>query len=391
MIDDYLSQIPYNSTETAGKANTKRPSINHQWTTSDRYSIPSLPEQQSPVHFPRLTSSSQNCATQPQSPQTPPTSAFGEPHILNEVYAPQRVNLLTPAISEAPAEWQEVLVTANSHFAHLGPSPQATVHAPVNRWQQARDYRRKVYQPPYVDPQIDHTIPNVETNAEFWVDQLIIAMSNTEDVKDTPNSHHRRLFLAEYLDPLLIEACCREIFTALIDRCKNGFRGPAHFNKALKASHTLGPDRTATCEERICNVVKVLSWNKRACKDVLYEDWKIRLLVNHPLAYDKEKDSQKGSNDQRRKRQLADRERMQKTEEELRTYREANGNVAMGIKGISQLGDAFAYGAHVQPESWPQEWLCDKYDGAFSDVDNDLGKRPGFEEPQGNDAKRQRL
>ena len=85
----------------------------------------------------------------------------------------------------------------------------------------------------------------------------------------------------------------------------------------------------ATCEERIQNVVKVLSWNKRACKDVLYEDWKIRLLVNHPLAYDKEKDSQKGSNDQRRKRQLEERERMERTEEELKALRE-NGGIGQG-------------------------------------------------------------
>jgi hypothetical protein len=69
------------------------------------------------------------------------------------------------------------------------------------------------------------------------------------------------------------------------------------------------------------NVVNALLWNQRVAKDVLFEDWKIRLLVNHPLAYDKEKDSQKGSNDQRRKRLQSERARLKETEEELLAYR----------------------------------------------------------------------
>lgn len=69
------------------------------------------------------------------------------------------------------------------------------------------------------------------------------------------------------------------------------------------------------------NVVSALMWNKRVCKDVLYEDWKIFLLVNHPKAYDKEKDCQKGSNDQRRARQVGEREKLKRTEEELLAYR----------------------------------------------------------------------
>jgi hypothetical protein len=50
------------------------------------------------------------------------------------------------------------------------------------------------------------------------------------------------------------------------------------------------------------NVLNALLWNKRVAKDVLSEDWKIRLLMNHSLAYDKEKDSQRDPYDQRRTR-----------------------------------------------------------------------------------------
>lgn len=75
------------------------------------------------------------------------------------------------------------------------------------------------------------------------------------------------------------------------------------------------------------NVIQALTWNKRVCKDVLYEDWKILLLVNHPLAYDKEKDNQKGSNDQRRARQQSERDKLKRTEEELLAYRQVNRQV----------------------------------------------------------------
>jgi hypothetical protein len=78
----------------------------------------------------------------------------------------------------------------------------------------------------------------------------------------------------------------------------------------------------------------------------LYEDWKIRLFVNHPLAYDKEKDSQKGSNDQRRVRLEREREKLKKTEQKLAAYREARQDEATREAGILRFEDA----VHVQPD-----------------------------------------
>jgi hypothetical protein len=69
------------------------------------------------------------------------------------------------------------------------------------------------------------------------------------------------------------------------------------------------------------NVLNALLWNKRVAKDVLFGDWKIRLLMNHSLAYDKKKDSERGSYDQRRKRLDSEIEKLRKTEEELLAYR----------------------------------------------------------------------
>jgi len=49
----------------------------------------------------------------------------------------------------------------------------------------------------------------------------------------------------------------------------------------------------------------------------LHEDYRIRLLVNHPLGADREKDLQKGSNEQRKRRQDSEREEVQKARKVL--------------------------------------------------------------------------
>src|SRR4051794_34370381 len=87
---------------------------------------------------------------------------------------------------------------------------------PSNRWDNSREYRRRVQQPPQVDPLSDPSIQDVEQNAEFWVRQLVVAMINLENIKDTENSSAARTFRPAEYDSLLLEATCREIFLALI-------------------------------------------------------------------------------------------------------------------------------------------------------------------------------
>ncbi|KAF2205440.1 hypothetical protein GQ43DRAFT_428038 [Delitschia confertaspora ATCC 74209] len=178
-----------------------------------------------------------------------------------------------------------------------------------HNWAAAHAHRSLTYTPPYLAPHTDPTITQIFSNPEPWVDELYAAIHNTSSVKDSPGSLALKPFLP--LSPLyssaLIEATSISILTALHERCILGFRGPRHMNKSLKPSRNLEEDRTANCRERLENVIRVLRWNKRVCRDVLYEDLKVRLLVNAPLGVDKEKDSQKGSNDQRRARQVRER------------------------------------------------------------------------------------
>jgi hypothetical protein len=238
--------------------------------------------------------------------------------------------------------------------------------SPPNRWAQAREYRHRVHETPYHDIQSDPTIREVERDAEFWVSQLVHAMTNVTNVKDTNNSHAKRLFLPASYDPLLIECTSRHILTSLLDRCISGFRGPAQFNKAVRPGKDCEADLTASCEERIRNVVNALMWNKRVCKDVLYEDWKILLLVNHPKAYDKEKDCQKGSNDQRRARQVGEREKLKRTEEELLAYQRSVEQVAQQqVTDTSYFGD-FA-SAFVNPFDVSQSWVDNQEGGQMTE------------------------
>lgn len=260
-----------------------------------------------------------------------------------------------------------------------------------NQWLKAREYRRQVHELPQIHPHADSTIQDVEQNAEFRIGQLVLAMANIKDVKDREGSHSLKMFLPEAYDPLLLEATSREVFSALLDRCKHGFRGPAHFNKALSPRKGLEADKTATCEERLQNIIHALMRSKLVCKDVLYEDWKIMLLVNHPLAYDKEKDWQKGSNDQRRMRLLQERAKFKQTEDELRAYRQANPRRFM--PGPGGDGNRMRY---LQPERWPQEMLLEREEeevvadanAAFAQGGN---KRQRFEVDDAADVKRQRL
>lgn len=351
---------------------TKVISTNQQWASPDHHFRPLLPKS---AHFTQTQQHALSLDTSTIQPSPTPgfssTAAFNESELQGEIYTQNCQNLDTSYSLETLDHWPDITFHPSDHFIPAPSLQQQASHLPPSsRWHQAREYRRKVCEPPYIDPATDDTIAFVEANAEAWVDQLIHAMTNITDVKDPLTSHHRRLFLSDGIDPLLIEACCREIFTALIDRCKNGFRGPAQFNKALKASHQLEPDRTATCGERVQNVVKVLLWNKRACKDVLYEDWKIKLLVNHPLSYDKEKDSQKGSNDQRRRRQLAEREKMEKTQEELKAYREAQGQGREVGQDAGQYGSVSVYETDIA-----SNWLQASEEGRFGGLATILTKR----------------
>ncbi|KAF2179989.1 hypothetical protein K469DRAFT_693474 [Zopfia rhizophila CBS 207.26] len=72
---------------------------------------------------------------------------------------------------------------------------------------------------------------------------------------------------------------------ALMDRCKNGFRGcPGHENKALSPSKNNVEDKTGSCLIRLNNLLEALAKSKCVSHDIMCDNWKIELFVNATLA-----------------------------------------------------------------------------------------------------------
>ncbi|KAF2180085.1 hypothetical protein K469DRAFT_693547 [Zopfia rhizophila CBS 207.26] len=162
----------------------------------------------------------------------------------------------------------------------------------MNHQNAAYAYRYKVTKHPHVDPNSDITIAEVERDRELYISQLFQAMINLDGIHDTENSRERKLFrlgTPGAASGYKIEATCRAIFDALIDRCVNGFRGTIKENKTLKPEQGLEADRDCNCFTRMQYVLDALWASKCTCRDVLNEDSKIILLVNHPLHYQKTK------------------------------------------------------------------------------------------------------
>lgn len=231
---------------------------------------------------------------------------------------------ITRIAANQPPKFQSQIGSSENHIPlpnihHESLSPTSSINPlTAHHWHPSLSYRHKVRQPPHIPPSTDLTITLVSQHSEFWVAQISQALINTNSIKDRQTSHAARLFSPSTCDPFLIESTARAILIALLDRCIYGFRALSAFNKALGKGKECESDRKVNCRERLENVITALTWNKRICKDVLWEDWKIRLLVNHPLSYDREKDLQMGSNEQRRVRMEGEREKLKLMEDRLR-------------------------------------------------------------------------
>ncbi|PSN62288.1 hypothetical protein BS50DRAFT_650838 [Corynespora cassiicola Philippines] len=182
----------------------------------------------------------------------------------------------------------------------------------------ARRYRSHVSRKPYIDPKADHTIREVMRHEEYWVEQLVMAMLNTYQVKDRKESGDVDFFtsiLSEEskkklsnnrknaeCDLLRLEANCRAVLGAILELCIFGFRGLASEDYTVKfktLKSVFEEDSKVNCEERLHNTCQ---FDKRVARDVYVgEDVKIRILVNAPLAYAQRKIDYNRNNDTRAK------------------------------------------------------------------------------------------
>jgi hypothetical protein len=151
-------------------------------------------------------------------------------------------------------------------------------------WERALAYRYQVQAAPAVDPLTDNSIKHVIQNADYYVNELCLAIRNVEDVLDSGNStdvkRMRAIASGEGNSLTLkdVESTARHIMVHLVRRCVVGY---ADFKQREKAGED---DLILNCQERINRVIQTLKQAKSVCRDVLEEDARIALLVHQPGA-----------------------------------------------------------------------------------------------------------
>lgn len=158
-------------------------------------------------------------------------------------------------------------------------------------------YRRRVTQPAKFTRPDDTTIDQVIANREHFVSEMVQAVYNMEDIHDNLTFRAAAMFVIGSTNQVSghdVEAACRLLFDIIIDRCENGYRGPASIDRNLQKGDRI--DRDGTCEARMQNVITALRDWKSVCKEILSSDAKIEHLANAPANVWKDKKEQQKNN-----------------------------------------------------------------------------------------------
>ena len=195
--------------------------------------------------------------------------------------APTRTTPTAPPPQQHPTPGFSFNDTATYHWN--GDVPQLVIpHS------EAHDYWRRPRKAPQVDPASDPSIAQVLAHREHYIALMVSAMYDQSDAQDYPNSTDCKLFTYNgpgAISPYDVEATCRALFDATIDRCRYGFRGwPLKHDDTVTKPRKLAAeqDQTGNCVTRIENVISCLRNWKTACRDVLFDETKLWGMANHP-------------------------------------------------------------------------------------------------------------
>ncbi|KAF2121336.1 hypothetical protein BDV96DRAFT_209547 [Lophiotrema nucula] len=167
-----------------------------------------------------------------------------------------------------------------------------------NDLEAAKKHRYGPQNEPTKEQKADPTILDVEKELEVWVLRLYNAIYNVIDIHDQRNLE-LEMFTEGHkkcVNSKDVEASCRVLLRALLDRCNDGSRGP----NFMKPKRHLAIDRDGSCKERINNVLDCLTFSKNTCRDILQGDDKLHQLVDAPLTYYENKLRCKQNNEHRR-------------------------------------------------------------------------------------------
>ena len=155
--------------------------------------------------------------------------------------------------------------------------------------EKAREHRHfctRFGRQPYINPEDDSTIVEVEKHRQYHVGRIYDAMTRGDRALDNANSIAMKRWVngAHYKSDL-VEAFAHKVFDCLLVQVKEGFRGWHHNDYVDDDRKGEKEDREADCKGRLENIIDALEREKTICEDVVNSASQVRIFVNAPIAY----------------------------------------------------------------------------------------------------------
>ncbi|KAJ4379894.1 hypothetical protein N0V86_005078 [Didymella sp. IMI 355093] len=153
---------------------------------------------------------------------------------------------------------------------------------------------------PYIPPEDDHTIEEVERDRNLNVGRIYNAMICGDQAQDNTGSiAMKRWVTGAHYKSDLVEAFAHKVFDCLLVQVKEGFRGWHHNDYVDDDRKGEKEDREADCANRLENIIYALEREKTICEDVVNSASQIRMFVNAPIAYAQRKVQNRAGNSKR--------------------------------------------------------------------------------------------
>jgi hypothetical protein len=169
--------------------------------------------------------------------------------------------------------------------------------------EEAKQYRRtkaRCNRTPWLKPEHDETIGQVERERDRHVERIYNAMVSGHRYRDNKASTAEKRWVTEaHYDPAMVEAYAHRVFEALMEQVKEGYRGWAQNDYVNDERKGEDDDKDADCAMRLDNIIDALELEKTICENVMSSAWQIRMFVNAPKAYAKRKYQNRVGNSKR--------------------------------------------------------------------------------------------
>ncbi|KAF3043073.1 hypothetical protein E8E11_001957 [Didymella keratinophila] len=191
--------------------------------------------------------------------------------------------------------------TAQSAGARTTPyNPYRCLFADTETARAHRHLSTRFGRQPYIPPEEDDSIGQVERERAINVGRIYDAMICGDRAQDNPGSiAMKRWVTGAHYKSDLIEAFAHKVFDCLLVQVKEGFRGWHHNDYVDDDRKGEKEDREADCAHRLEYIIDALEREKTVCEDVVNSASQIRMFVNAPIAYAQRKVQNRQGNSKR--------------------------------------------------------------------------------------------